>query len=72
MANEIKDNHARRTSYIWFAVGLLGVFGIFAPLIFGMDGFNGGFAISFMSILVAVAGVTGFILYSVMARAVDR
>lgn len=36
-----------------------------------MDGFNGGFAISFMSILIAVAGVTGFILYTVMARAVD-
>jgi hypothetical protein len=72
MAAIKQDNPARRTSYIWLAVGLLGIFGIFAPFIFGMDGPDGGFAISFMSILVAVAGVTGFILYTVMARAVDR
>jgi hypothetical protein len=72
MAINIKDNPSRRTSYIWLAVGLLGIFGIFAPFIFGMDGFNGGFALSFFSLFVAIAGITGFIIYLGLARAVDN
>lgn len=67
-----KDNPARRTAFIWAAIALAGIFGIFAPFIFGMDEFNGGFALAAFSLLIAIGGVTGFILYTVMARAVDR
>ncbi len=57
--------------YVWLAVTLLAVFGIFAPSIFGMDGFNGGFALSFVSIIVAVTGIIVVFMYWGRARTLD-
>ena len=65
-------NTARRTLYIWVGLTLLFTFGIFAPSIFGMDGFDGGFAISFVCIVLALTGVVVVFMYMGRARAADK
>jgi uncharacterized RDD family membrane protein YckC len=50
----------------------LAVFGIFAPSLFGMDGFKGGYAISFISFFMVIAGIIVIVIYSGRARAVSR
>ncbi len=65
-------NTARRTMNIWIAVTLLSVFGIFAPSIFGLDGMDGGFAISFACLLLAITAFIVIFMYRGRARAVDK
>jgi hypothetical protein len=48
------------------------IFGIFAPSIFGMDGFDGGFAISFVCIIMAITGFIVVLMYRGRAQAGDR
>jgi hypothetical protein len=48
------------------------VFAIFAPSIFGMDGMNGGFAISFLSLVAAITTLIVAIMYQGRASALDR
>jgi len=57
--------------YFWLAVTLLAAFGIFAPSLFGMDGMNGGYAISFFCILIAITGFVVVIMYRGRARVLD-
>ena len=47
------------------------VFGIFAPSMFGMDGFDGGFAISFACIVLAITMFIVTIMYSGRAKSLD-
>ena len=68
----MKDNPPRRTAIIWGIVTALAVFVIFAPNIFGMDDLNGGFAISALSLIVAVTGIIVTIIYALQARLLDR
>jgi len=68
----MKDNPPRRTAIIWGIVTALAVFVIFAPNIFGMDDLNGGFAISALSLIVAVTGIIVTIIYARRARLLDR
>jgi hypothetical protein len=65
-------NTARRTLNIWIVLTILFVFGIFAPSIFGMDGFNGGFAISTFCVFLAITGLVVIAMYSGRAREADR
>ncbi len=64
-------NTAKRTVYIWIGLTIAFIFGIFAPSIFGMDGFNGGFAISFFCIILAITGIIVIMMYWGRARATD-
>lgn len=64
-------NPARRTMWVCIGIALAAIFGIFAPSIFGMDGFNGGFAISFACIILAVTMVILTIMYSGRAKSLD-
>lgn len=48
------------------------VFAIFAPFIFGMDGMNGGFAISFLSLVAAITTLIVAIMYQGRASALGR
>jgi len=64
-------NTAKRTLYIWIGLTIAFIFGIFAPSIFGMDGFNGGFAISFVCIILAITGFIVIIMYWGRAKAGD-
>jgi hypothetical protein len=65
-------NPQRRTAIICWILTALFVFAIFAPSIFGMDGFNGGFAISFISIVAAITSLIVAIMYQGRAGALDR
>jgi hypothetical protein len=64
-------NPARRTMNVWLVITLLAVFGVFAPTLFGMDGFDGGFALATFSFLLAVTGLVVIIMYRGRARMLD-
>jgi hypothetical protein len=68
----MKYNPTRRTAIIWGIVTLLAIFTIFAPHLFGMDDLRGGFAISVLSILVAITGIIATVIYANRARMLDR
>jgi hypothetical protein len=65
-------NPQRRSAIICWVVTGLFVFAFFAPYIFGMDGPNGGFAISFISLVAAITMLVVSIMYQGRARALDR
>jgi hypothetical protein len=64
-------NPARRTMWVCIGITLASIFGIFAPSIFGMDGFNGGFAISFACIILTITMVIVTIMYAGRAKSLD-
>jgi hypothetical protein len=57
--------------YMWLAITLLAAFGVFAPYIFDMDGFNGGYALAFLSLVLAITGLFVTIMYRGRARMLD-
>ena len=65
-------NPQRRTAIMWWIITVLAVFAIFAPSIFGMDGMNGGYAISFLSLVFAITSLVVAIMYQGRAGALDR
>jgi hypothetical protein len=65
-------NPQRRTAAICWVITALFIFAIFAPSIFGMDGMNGGFAISFLSLVAAITSLVVAIMYQGRASALDR
>ena len=69
---DIRNNPPRRTSLIGTGVILVGIIIIFIPSITGMDGFDGGFALSVGGGLVAVTGIITAIIYARLANAVDH
>ncbi len=76
-SNSVEDaampfNPQRRTAIIWWVLTLLFIFGIFAPGLFGMDGFNGGFAITFVCIIAAITSLIVAIMYQGRSGALDR
>ncbi len=68
----MKDNPTRRTAIIWGIVTALAIFAIFAPHIFGMDNLRGGFAISALSLMVALTGIIVTVIYAQRARLLGR
>lgn len=67
-----RENPTRRTAQIWIGITLLAIFGIFAPSVFGIDGFDGGFAISTISLVIAITAAITVVIFHRMANAVDR
>jgi hypothetical protein len=61
-------NSARRTMWIWVVVTMIFICGIFAPSWLGIDGFHGGYAISFFCILLAATGIVVVFIYLGRAR----
>jgi hypothetical protein len=53
----LTNNQLKRTAYASFVLALSATALIFVPELVGIDGFDGGFAISFISILVAIVAV---------------
>ena len=72
MPDEMPFNPQRRTAIICWIITALLTFAIFAPAIFGMDGMNGGYAISFISIVAAITSLVVAIMYQGRAGALDR
>ena len=70
--NVLRNNPPLQTIVAWAIITALAVFGIFAPSLFGMDGFKGGYAISFVSFFMVIAGIIVIVIYSGRARAVSR
>jgi hypothetical protein len=66
------NNPPFQTLTVWIAITILGIFAMFAPTIFGMDGFKGGYAISTLSFLLVLAGIIVIIIYSGRARTLSR
>ena len=68
----MKDNPARRTLNVWIIITILGIAAVFAPTVFGMDGFHGGYAVSTISFMLVLSGIIVIIIYSGRARTLDK
>jgi hypothetical protein len=68
----MKNNPQRRTAIIWAIITAAAIIGIFVPSIIGLEGFDGGFAISTLAFFMALTGVIVVIVYLLRARTLDR
>jgi hypothetical protein len=65
-------NPPRRTAIAWCIITVLSVLGIFNVPLFGTDGFDGGFALAFVSIFIFIMGIIIMAIYFGRARALDK
>jgi hypothetical protein len=72
MDNTKIRNPLSRSVVVWAMLTFLGTFGIFAPSIFGMDGLNGGFAISFICIVFAITALVVTFMYARLSKNAGR
>jgi hypothetical protein len=68
----MKSNPPLQTAVVWAIITALAVFAIFVPSIFGIDGMNGGFAISFVSGFLVIIGIIVIVIYSGRARLLNN
>jgi hypothetical protein len=68
---EIKENPPKRTAFIWLGIAIAGIIIIFLPAMIGLDGFDGGFAMSAGGLMVALTGFIAAGIYFRLARNVD-
>jgi len=68
----VNGNPPRRNGFIWSSIGLLGIFIIFLPGIIGLDGFDGGFALSAGGVFVAMMGIIAAVIYFRMGKILDN
>jgi hypothetical protein len=68
---EIKNNPPRRTAVVWMGIAVLGIIIIFIPGMVGLDGFDGGYALSTGGLFVALTGLIAAFLYFRLAGNVD-
>jgi hypothetical protein len=68
---EIKENPPKRTAFIWLGIAIAGIIIIFLPAMIGLDGFDGGFALSAGGLMVAITGFIAAGIYFKLARNVD-
>lgn len=64
----INNNPPLKTTVAWAVITALAVFAIFVPSIFGIEGMNGGFAISFVCGFLAIIGIIVIVIYAGRAR----
>lgn len=66
------ENIQNRVFLVGLFIALTGIFLIFLPSIIGLDGFNGGFALMFISVvLISPIGITTAIMYRKRANALN-
>ena len=68
----MKDNPERRAASVLLIITAVAILAIFAPFIFGMDGTKGGFAISFLALVVAMSCIIAAIVFMNRVAALDR
>jgi hypothetical protein len=68
----LSPNPPKRAATASFAITVFAIIMIFLPESIGIDGFNGGFAISFISIFVAATALVVGIMYLGLASKVDN
>ncbi|MCX6006618.1 MAG: hypothetical protein NTZ34_05060 [Chloroflexi bacterium] len=64
----MSNNPPLQTTAAWAVITALAVFGVFAPQVFGIEGMNGGFAISFVCGFLVIIGIIVIIIYAGRAR----
>ena len=68
----IKNNPSRRAALIWTGILILGLIIIFIPSMIGLDGFDGGYALSMGGVFIAFMGLVAAIIYFRLAASLDR
>ncbi len=66
------SNPPRRTTLISLFIAIMAVVTFFIPVVAGIDGFDGGYAISFASLLIGCVAVVVAIFYFNLASKLDR
>jgi hypothetical protein len=69
---QLSSNPPKRTAVISFVVALFASVLIFIPELIGIDGFNGGFAISLISLFIAITAVVVGLMYLGWAGKLDK
>jgi len=64
-------NRQRQTAFVFIALFAVSVISIFIPSINGMDGMNGGFALSFIAIFLSITFLITSVVFFVMAKKFD-
>ena len=67
----LAENPLRRTINIWICITVAAVIMIFAPGWLGIDGYDGGFAISFVSFFGVLIGLIVVLVYRGLASRLD-
>ncbi len=65
-------NPPRRTAIVWCFITAASVLGIFNTTLFGIDGFDGGFALASVSILFFIMGIIIMAIYFRRAAVLDE
>lgn len=65
-------NSQRRIVNLWLVLMLMFLFCIFVPSIIGLDGFDGGFAMSFTAGFMVIMSVVVIFIYRSRARQLDK
>lgn len=68
----MSSNPPKKTALVSFAVALFAAVMFFVPGVVGIDGFDGGFAISFFSLFTAIVAVIVGIMYLGWAAKCDK
>jgi hypothetical protein len=68
----MRGNSAFLSMWIWVFITLIFIFGIFIPSIFGIEGFYGGYAISFFCIILTLTGIVVIVIYYSRARNLEK
>lgn len=66
------ENPLHETVYVWLIITIAAVAMLFIPEILGIEGMNGGFAISFASFFVLIMGIIVVIVYNRLASRLDK
>jgi hypothetical protein len=64
-------NRQRQTAVVFIALFAVSVILIFIPYITGMDGINGGFALSFIALFLSISFLITSVVFFVMAKRFD-
>lgn len=61
-------NRQMRTAFVFLGLSIVSVVLIFVPSIIGMDGMNGGFALSFIAIFLSITFMITSVVFFIMAK----
>ena len=64
-------NSQRRIVNLWWILMAVFIFLVFLPTIIGLDGFDGGFAISFVSVFLVIMSLIVILIYRSRAKQLD-
>lgn len=65
-------NTQRRIVHRWYFMGLFFLVLMFLPSVIGLDGMNGGFALSFVAGFMVICSVVVIVMYRSRARQLDK